>query len=220
MKITWIVFIVGAIALGCYLLCSSHPQSKNTASPQEITETVSAVPWPILEPHPTDPSLRPKIQKDNFVSQIRMIADFDGNGMLDIGLPEQLYEDDSHFTIYLRTRDGYKDAGFWDVEYHRYSLSIEHVNPPFFSRLWSSWQTSDGDLISFIELQSGMIVTNSMFPNFFQLAWPLPEGVENGNKIPDAIHDAIFDNSASPIWWEKSVITNGMFKWLPVVRSE
>jgi hypothetical protein len=169
-----------------------------------------------LVPHPTDPSMEPVMTDGKFYSQCRMIADFDGNGLLDIGLTECEPFEDGGFTIYLRTHDGYKNVGLWKVS-GRDSMSIEYENPPYFSRLWSSGHISSTEsLIRYTELKNGVIVTNNTFPNCFELTWGQPEGDDQGNKLPNALSDAIFGNSSAPVWLEKSVFTNGVFEWVPI----
>jgi hypothetical protein len=212
-KALCIVFISAVVfASGC-------KRPANTENSDFFLEEVEAVkpqpPWPMLEPHPTDPSSKPAMHKGEFISQFRMIADFDGNGMLDIGLPELLLEADSYFAIYLRMPDGYKNAGIWDIDAGN-PTSVEYVTPPCFSRLWSSGHISSSEIfIKYTELKNGMIVTNSTCPNHFELSWGGGEGDEEGNKLPNALDSAIFNNSSSPIWWETSVFTNGVFQWVP-----
>jgi hypothetical protein len=134
--------------------------------------------------------------------------------MLDIGFPDSLFEADSFFSIYLRTSDGYKNAGIWDIDAGN-PTSIEYVTPPNFSRLWTSGHISSREsLIDYTELKNGMIVTNSTFPNCFEITW---DGGEDGGgtKLINALDNAIFRNSSTPVWWEKSVFTNGVFQWIP-----
>jgi hypothetical protein len=184
------------------------PQEKTDPPPkQEIVKPRS--PWPVLEPHPTDPSREPMMLDGEFFSQWRVIADFDGNGTLDIGVSEGEPADCS-LVLYLRTPEGYKNSGDLNIRAGGL-LSIEHVDPPTFSRLWSSGHISSSESgISYDELKDGLIVTNSR-PNCFVISW----GANEENKLPDALDNAIFRNSSTPIWWEKSVFTNGVFKWVP-----
>jgi hypothetical protein len=216
MKKMIIVFVCAVVfAFGCRRSEDTLTQGNTASLEGQIQETVKPPsPWPVLEPHPTDPSREPMISDGVFFSQWRVIADFDGNGMLDIGVSEG-EPADCTLVLYLRMSDGYEEAGDLALIAGE-PLSIEHVNPPVFSRLWSSWHSSDGNLISFIELKSGLIVTNSRLSNRFELLGEMPEGWENKNKLPDALHAAIFKNSSTPIWWEKSVYTNGVFEWVPI----
>jgi hypothetical protein len=76
---------VAVFASGC-----KRPANVENADFPPEEQTTEAVkpqpPWPVLEPHPTDPSREPMMLDGEFYSQWRVITDFDGNGTLDIGL--------------------------------------------------------------------------------------------------------------------------------------
>jgi hypothetical protein len=207
--------LVIVFASGCKRSTGAFPQ-KNADFPTEeqTTEAVKPpLPWPVLEPHPTDPSREPMMLDGVFFSQWRVIADFDGNGTLDIGVSEG-EPADCTLVLYLRNPEGYKKAGDLALTAGD-PTSIEHVNLPIFSRIWTSGHISSREiLINYTELKNGMIVTNSTFPNRFELSWGGWEGDEEGDKLPNALDSAIFNNSSSPIWWETSVFTNGVFQWV------
>lgn len=199
---------------GCYKYAeeTSNQAELSVAAQTATLDEKSA--YPILVPHDSDPSANPVLIDGVFQSQWRLIADFDGDELLDMGLTEG-DPFDANFTLYLRTHEGYKEAGLWEINC-RDPISIEYVNPPCFSRLWSSGHISGSEsLINYTELKSGIIVTNNMFPNCFELSWGRPEGCDGENKLPNELHDAIFKNSSSPIWREKSIFTNGVFRWIP-----
>jgi hypothetical protein len=170
---------------GCkHAMDAFPPENADSLSEEQTAEVMRFnPPWPVLDSHPTDPSLKPKMLKGQFVSQLRMIADFDGNEMLDIGLPDFLDENDAFFTIYLRMADGYKNAGFWDIDVGN-PTSIEYVTPPCFSRLWASDHISSREiLIDYTELKNGMIVTNDIFSNRFKLSWGGGKVIKRGTNF-------------------------------------
>jgi len=164
----------------------------------------------LFTPRPpiADPSAEPCFFDGVFYSQWRMIADFDGDGVLDMALTEIEPFGDC-FTIYLRTKDGYKEAGVWPVRWLN-PVSIEYVTPGF-TRLWASHHISGREsYISCMDLIEGSISTDRFSQDGFELRWFYEDDV-----IPTAISRAIFDNSSTPVRLERSAMHNGVFVWAP-----
>jgi hypothetical protein len=162
-----------------------------------------------------DPSVIPFFKGNLFKSQRRILADFDGDGWADMALSDETKEEPHiTFNLYLKSSaesNSYLHVGYFYASDDPFYLTLERFeeNGQKDLVIWVYWQQFSGQgLFSRFDVQrDGTLPWRGRILKF-----------ANGEKCEgsDILNDMFNQPRSIPVRWEQSIITNDVFKWVPV----